>query len=211
MKARIWRATSSPTPTRPTGGGRLSEHFAARRFRHGRADRRVDDPRRYRVDAYRRQLKRQRPRQRFERAVGNADDRGVGPGPDAEIARYQRERSTGADFGRFSDAPCAPELALHGGAHILHRNRLERAGAKLRRSDHDVVDRTAIAEQLGDAVVAGDVSGNCDRVQPFGDRIEALNIARGDDDIGAFALGHFGGGQADPRRAADHHDFLAFE
>src|SRR3984893_19193885 len=67
-------------------GGGLGEHFAARLFRHGGADRRVDDPRRNRVDAHGRQLKRQRPSQRFQRSVGNADDRRVRPAPNAEIA-----------------------------------------------------------------------------------------------------------------------------
>ncbi|HLH90124.1 MAG TPA: hypothetical protein VKX28_16865 [Xanthobacteraceae bacterium] len=42
MKARICCATSSPTPTRPTGRD-LGEQVAPRRVRHGGADRRVED------------------------------------------------------------------------------------------------------------------------------------------------------------------------
>ena len=60
-----------------------------------------------------------------------------------------------------------------------------------------MVDRTATAEQFGDAVVAGDVGRNRDGVQFGCDRIQPVDIAGGDDDIGAFPLGEFGGRQTD--------------
>ena len=46
-----------------------------------------------------------------------------------------------------------------------------------------MIDRAAIAEQVGDAPVIGDVDRNCDRIQPFGDRIEPLGVAGGDNDM----------------------------
>ena len=46
-----------------------------------------------------------------------------------------------AEFGRARDAPSAPEFAFHGRAHVFHGNGFERAGAKLRGGDHDMVDR----------------------------------------------------------------------
>ena len=49
-----------------------------------------------------------------------------------------------------------------------------------------MIDRAAIAEQVGDAPVIGDVDGNCDRIQPFGDGIEPLGVAGGDNDMRAF-------------------------
>ena len=64
-------------------------------------------------------------------------------------------------------------------------------------------------EQIGDALVVGDVGRDRDRVQPLRDRVEPGGIARGDDDIGAFALGQFRGGEANAGRTADDHDFLA--
>ena len=52
---------SSPRPTRPTGkrGRGLGQHLAARGFRHGGADRRVDDAGRDAVHAHRRKLERE--------------------------------------------------------------------------------------------------------------------------------------------------------
>ena len=110
---------------------------------------------------------------------------------------------------RSRDAPGAPELALHRGAHVVHRHRLERTGAQLRRRDHDMIDRAAGAEQICHAVIAGDIGGDRDRVELFRDRIEALDVARRDDDVGAFALGHFRGRKTNAGGATDHHDFLA--
>jgi hypothetical protein len=46
-------------------------------------------------------------------------------------------------------------------------------------------------------LVVGDVGRDRDRVQPLRDRIEPRRVARGNDDVGAFALGEFRGGKAD--------------
>ena len=40
---------------------------------------------------------------------------------------------------------------------------------------------------------------------------QALGIARGNNDFGAFGFGEFGGCQTDAGRASDHDDFLALE
>jgi hypothetical protein len=74
-----------------------------------------------------------------------------------------------------------------------------------------MIDGTAIAEQVGDAPVIGDVDGNCDRIQPLGDGIEPLGVTRGDDDMRALLSGKFRGGKANAGRASDHHDLLACE
>jgi hypothetical protein len=76
----------------------------------------------------------------------SADDCRIRARTNAEEARHQRQRPTGTDFRTFRDAPRAPELAFHRPPHILHRHRLERAGAKLGRRDHDMIDRAATLE-----------------------------------------------------------------
>src|SRR3972149_1586175 len=116
------------------GGRGLGEHVAARGFRHGGADRRVDDAGRDTVHAYRRELERERARQRLERAVGGADNRRIGARPHAQEAGDQRERAAGANVGGARAAPGAPELAVHGGAHVVPRHALERAGPHWRNS-----------------------------------------------------------------------------
>ena len=173
MKARICRAISSPTPTRPTGkaGRRPGEHIAAGGFRHRSADRRVDDPGRDGIDAHRRKFERETARKRLQRAVGGADNGGVGPRANAQITGHQRERSTGTDLGSTCDAPGAPELAFHGRAHVFHGYGLERSGAELRGGDHDMIDRTATAEQTGDTFIAGDIRRDRLYPQPFCNRI----------------------------------------
>ena len=67
-------------PTRPPADAAAWQHVAARFFRHRGADRGVDDPGRDRVDAYRRQFEREAARQRFQRAIGGADDGELGRG-----------------------------------------------------------------------------------------------------------------------------------
>jgi hypothetical protein len=74
-----------------------------------------------------------------------------------------------------------------------------------------MVDRTAAPEQALDALVAGDVGRHRDRIQLVCRGGKAFRIPGSDDDLGAFALGHFGGGETNARRAADDHDFLAFK
>ena len=202
---------SSPRPTRPTGNDSrgLRQHVAPRRFRHRGADRRIDDAGRDRVDAHRRQFERKRPCQRFQRAIGGADDRRIRPRTNAQETRDQRQRSAGADLRLLRDAPCAPELAFHGGANVFHRHRLERAGAKLRRRDHDMIDRAATPKQFCDAVIAGDVGRDRDRVQLLGRLVEPLDVAGRNDDVGAFALRHFRGRKTNAGRTTDDDDFLA--
>ena len=211
MKPRICRAISSPMPTRPTGNAccGLRQHVAPRRFRHRGADRRIDDAGRYRIDAHRRQFEGKRPCQQFQRAVGGADDRRIRPRTNAQETRDQRQRSAGADLRLLRDTPCAPELAFHRGADIFHRHRLERAGAQLRRRDHDMIDGAATPEQFCDAVVAGDVGGDRNRVQLLRGLVEPLDIAGRNDDVSAFALRHFRGRKTNARGATDDDDFLA--
>ncbi len=111
------------------------------------------------------------------------------------------ETSVSDPPGRMSAArahpPGAPELALHGRAHIVHRNGLERAGLELCRGNDDMIDRTAAAKKFDDAVIAGDIGRDGEGVQPGCDRVQPVDIAGGNDDLGPFPLGEFGGRKTD--------------
>ena len=60
-----------------------------------------------------------------------------------------------------------------------------------------MIDRAATAEQIGNAVIAGDVGRDSYGVELGRDRIQPLDVSGGDDDIGAFPLGEFGGRKTD--------------
>ena len=72
-----------------------------------------------------------------------------------------------------------------------------------------MIDRTAGAKQFCDAFIAGDIGRDRDRVELFRDLVEALDIPGRNDDIGAFALGHFRGRKTDAGGTTDDDDFLA--
>ena len=72
-----------------------------------------------------------------------------------------------------------------------------------------MIDRAATLEQFCDAVVAGDIGGDRDRIQLLGRLVEPLDIARRNDDVGAFALGHFRGRKTNTGGTTDDDDFLA--
>ena len=71
-----------------------------------------------------------------------------------------------------------------------------------------MIDRTATAEQIGDALVAGDVSRNRDGVQFLRNSIEAVDVAGGNDNVGPLPLGEFGSREAYAGRAPNDNDFL---
>src|SRR6266436_8709630 len=73
---------------------------------------------------------------------------------------------------------------------------------KKKDGDHDVIDRPATAEEIDDAFIAGDIGWDRDGVQPGCDRIQAVNIAGCNNNIGPFPLGEFGGRKTDTRRAS---------
>ena len=60
-----------------------------------------------------------------------------------------------------------------------------------------MIDRTTISEQLCDAVVVGDIGRDRDGIELFGNRIEALDVARCNDDVGALPFCQFRGRKAD--------------
>ena len=95
----------------------------------------------------------------FKSAVYCTDNSSSGSRTNAKVARHQRKRTAGADFGRPRDTPGSPELAFHGRANIIHGNGLERPRAQLRSRHDDMVDRPAFAEKIRDAFVAGDIGG----------------------------------------------------
>jgi len=129
----------------------------------------------------------------------------------AQIAGNQCERSALAKLGGAGNPPGAPELAVHGGAHIVHRDSLEGACAKLRGGDDNMIDRTRVAEKACDTVVVGDIGWDRDCVQLFGHGAKPRSVARGDDNIGSLPLCHFSGREADAGRTADHNNLLALE
>jgi len=56
-----------------------------------------------------------------------------------------------------------------------------------------MIDRPAAAKEFFDAFIAGDVRGDCDRVQFFRNLVQPLDVAGRYNDIGAFSFRHFGG------------------
>jgi len=147
---------------------------------------------------HRRKVDREAARERLERAVRGADDRRIRPRPYAQESGHQRDRAAGLDLGRTCAAPCAPEFAFHGGANVLHRDRLERPRLELRGGDDDVIHRPALPEQVCDAFVAGHVGLDAFRPELARRGVELLRIARRDDDLGALFLCELRGGEADP-------------
>jgi hypothetical protein len=88
----------------------------------------------------------------------------------------------------------------------VHGYGLERAGAQLRGGDHHMIDYAAGTEKINDTLFAGDVGRDRGCTQSVRGRLQALGVARGHDDIGAFRLCQFGGRQTDAGRAPNHHD-----
>ena len=72
-----------------------------------------------------------------------------------------------------------------------------------------MIDRPATLEQFCNAVIAGDVSWNRDRIQLLGRLVEPLDIARRKDDFGTFPLRHLGGRKTNAGGTTDDDDFLA--
>jgi hypothetical protein len=72
-----------------------------------------------------------------------------------------------------------------------------------------MIDRAATAEEIVDAFVAGDIGRDRDGVQPGCDRIQAVNVAGRNNNIGPFPLGEFGGRKTDTGGASNDDDFLA--
>jgi hypothetical protein len=72
-----------------------------------------------------------------------------------------------------------------------------------------MIDRTAFSKQAIDALVAGDVGRDRGRTEFAGDRIQPIEVARGDDDFSPLAAGEFGGRKTDTGRPSDNHDLLA--
>jgi hypothetical protein len=136
---------------------------------------------------------------------------GVRPRPNAQKAGDQGQRSAGTNLRGACDAPRTPEFSFHGGANIFHFHRLERTGAQMRRGNHDMIDPPAFAEQIRDALVAGDVGRNRGRVQFFRGSVQTLYTARGNDDLGAFTFRQFGSRKPDAGRSAHDDDFLICE
>ena len=60
-----------------------------------------------------------------------------------------------------------------------------------------MIDRSGRTEQVGDAVVSGDVGRDGGGAYLFRRGLQALGVARGNDNVGARALGDLGGRQTD--------------
>ncbi len=148
---------SSPTPTRPTG--RLAAVFTSmsRRAASGIAARiGVDNAGRHAIDAHRRQFERRRTSAKLSAPLATLiTAKSAGP-KSAVVSGHQRQRAAGTDVGEARDAR-HPQLAFHGPAYVFHGHGLEGTGLELRGGDHDVIHRTAGAEQIFNAFVTGDV------------------------------------------------------
>jgi ABC-type glutathione transport system ATPase component len=72
-----------------------------------------------------------------------------------------------------------------------------------------MIDRAASAEQLSNTFIAGDISRDCNRVQPARGSIEPFDVPGGNNDVGTLSLGDFCSRETDTGRTTDDDDFLS--
>ena len=72
----------------------------------------------------------------------------------------------------------------------------------------DMIDRAAFAEKINYALIAGDVRRDRRRAQLICNRLQAVGVTGGNDNISAFTLCQLGGRKADAGRTSNDNDFL---
>ena len=207
-------ATSAGPTTRPMGSvarssiAPLVEIVAEERSRQ----RRVDEAGCDQVDPDRREVEGEAGRERGHRRGDRRDDRGAGTDPPAAGAADEQQRAAGshpagdvAGDREREQHVLAERSARFFGVHF-ERGLVARAAAR----DQHVVDRCwqLLEESLQRSRIAGVEGGGALGAELEPSLLQALAVARREDDLGALGPGASGGLQTDPGAPADHDDGL---
>src|SRR5579864_6625221 len=118
----------------------------------------------------------------------------------------------GGAMSAFDDCKSTPEAygEIGPGALEVHVDDCSASRFPIARGKHQMVNMTKLIERRSDGVLAGHIhrhAGGAFR-EPLDRPLDLCRIARRDNDFGVLFQGQFGDGEADPRRAPDHHDAL---